>query len=94
MELECSGLIVYWRGPAPWYFMRVPPDLCVALRAVSGTVSYGWGMIPVTAQIGRTKWTTALFPKDGVYMAPIKASVRAAEGLDEGDVVTIHLITG
>jgi hypothetical protein len=54
-------------------------------------VSYGWGMIPVTAQIGRTKWETSLFPKDGRYVVPLKAAVRKAETLDLGDTVSVRL---
>jgi hypothetical protein len=48
-------------------------------------------MIPVTAQIGKTKWKTSLFPKDGRYIVPLKDSVRKAEDLGEGDKVTVHL---
>jgi hypothetical protein len=48
-------------------------------------------MIPVTARIGGTGWTTSLFPKDGRYVVPVKARVRAAEGLEVGDVVTVRL---
>ncbi len=61
------------------------------LEATSAFVSYGWGMIPVTAQIGGTSWRTSLFPKDGRYIVPVKAEVRKAEGIGVGDVVTVHL---
>ena len=57
---------------------------CFELEATSAFVSYGWGMIPVTAEIGRTAWTTSLFPKDGRYVVPVKAGVRKAEGLEVG----------
>ncbi|GFJ93981.1 hypothetical protein Prum_076230 [Phytohabitans rumicis] len=54
-------------------------------------MTYGWGMVPVTAQIGDTEWTTSLFPKDGRYVVPVKARVRTSEGLEVGDVVTVRL---
>ena len=57
----------------------------------SPEVSYGWGVIPVTARIGSTVWTTALFPKDGRYLLPLRADVRRAEGVDEGDTVTVRV---
>jgi hypothetical protein len=57
-------------------------------------VSYGWGMIPVTARIGGTGWKTSLFPKDGRYIVPVKAAVRRAEGLEAGDTVTVRLVVG
>jgi hypothetical protein len=48
-------------------------------------------MIPVTARIGGTGWTTSLWPKDGAYVVPIKTWVRRAERLELGDTVTVHL---
>ena len=45
-------------------------------------MTYGWGMIPVAAQIGGTRWTTSLFPKDGGYVVPLKDLVRKGERLD------------
>jgi len=48
-------------------------------------------MIPVTVQIGKTTWTTSLFPKDGSYIVPVKAAVRDAEKLAEGDIVAVRL---
>jgi uncharacterized protein DUF1905 len=48
-------------------------------------------MIPVTARIGGTTWTTSLFPKDGRYVVPVKAVVRRAEGLDEGMSTEVRL---
>ena len=91
MNIEFEGAIWIWKGPAPWYFVTVPPEECHNLKAISGVVTYGWGMIPVTVRIGKTKWTTSLWPKDDLYIVPIKASVRKAEKIDEGDTVTIRL---
>jgi hypothetical protein len=48
-------------------------------------------MIPVAAQIGETRWTTSLFPKDGGYVVPVKDLVRKGEHLELGDVVRIRL---
>ena len=78
MDLELSGEIWFWRGPAPWHFVTVPDEECAALEATSSLVSYGWGMIPVTAHIGDTTWTTSLWPKDGTLHRP--AEDRGAEG--------------
>ena len=91
MNLEFRGEIWFWKGPAPWHFVTVPEAECAALEESSPRVSYGWGMIPVTATIGRTSWTTSLWPKDGRYIVPVKASVRKAERLELGNVVTVRL---
>jgi hypothetical protein len=91
MDLEFRGDVWFWRGPSPFHFVTVPEDECVELEAASKLVTYGWGMIPVTAQIGGTEWTTSLFPKDGRYLVPVKDAVRRAETLDVGDTVTVRL---
>lgn len=91
VDLTFSGEIVYWRGPAPWYFVPVPDEECREVARVAPSVTYGWGVIPAAARIGATGWTTSLFPKDGRYLVPIKAAVRRAERLDEGDTVTVRL---
>ena len=91
ITIEFSGAIWYWRGPAPFYFVTVPDEQSRELKAVSGFVTYGWGMIPVIARIGQTEWKTALFPKDGRYLVPRKDSVRRAETLAESDTVMVQL---
>jgi hypothetical protein len=91
MHIEFTGEIWYWRGPAPWFFFTVPAEQSRDLQAISGIVTYGWGMIPVHVRIGKTGWETSLWPKDGRYIVPIKASVRQAENLEQGDKVTVHL---
>ncbi|WP_270889843.1 DUF1905 domain-containing protein [Pedococcus sp. 5OH_020] len=94
MDLEFSGEIWFWKGPAPWHFVTVPDEESGALQAASALVTYGWGMIPVTARIGSTRWTTSLFPKEGRYVVPVKTVVRRAERLEVGDVVTVRLLVG
>ncbi len=91
MDLEFSGEVWFWRGPSPYHFVTVPQDESAELQTAAAVVTYGWGMIPVEARIGATTWTTSLFPKDGGYVVPLKDKVRAAEGLDVEDTVTVRL---
>jgi hypothetical protein len=91
MTLDFDGELWFWRGPAPWHFITVPEAESRDLDSTAGSVSYGWGMIPVTARVGETRWKTSLYPKDGRYIVPVKTAVRKAEGLDVGDVVSIRL---
>jgi hypothetical protein len=91
MDFEFTGPIWFWRGPAPWHFVTVPPDECAAIAAVAAGVSYGWGMIPVTVRLGASTFTTSLWPKDGAYIVPLKTAVRRAEGVEVDDVVSLHL---
>jgi hypothetical protein len=91
MDIEFDGPIWFWRGPAPFHFVTVPEEQCIAIKAISGLVTYGWGMIPARVRIGDTEWKTSLWPKNGSYIVPIKDSVRKAEHIGEGDVVTLQL---
>lgn len=91
MDLQFTGEIWYWRGPSPFHFVTVPDEESADIQAMASSLTYGWGMIPVTVTIGKTSWYTALWPKDGHYIVPIKAAIRKKEGIDLGDVVTVHL---
>ena len=91
MQVTFSGEIWYWRGPAPFHFVTVPAEEGRELKAISSVVTYGWGMIPVTARVGTTEWQTSLFPRKGSYVVPLKDSVRSANGLETGDWVTVQL---
>jgi hypothetical protein len=91
MRLVFNEELFFWRGPSPFHFVRVPEAESEELSAISALVSYGWGVIPVVVTAGGTRWKTSLFPKEGGYLVPIKASVRDAEGLELGDTVRLML---
>ena len=91
MVIEFSGKIIYWRGPSPFFFVTVPAKQSRDIKAVSSLVTYGWGVIPVHVRIGKTEFTTSLFPKNSRYLVPIKVSVRKAEKLEKGDKVSLRL---
>ncbi|MGW5363375.1 DUF1905 domain-containing protein [Actinopolymorpha pittospori] len=90
-QLEFSGEIWQWRGPAPYYFVTVPEKQSLLLRAVSSGISYARGRIRVRAQVGDTERMTSVWPKDGGYVVPLKDAVRNAERLNEGDNLTLRL---
>ena len=94
MQIEFEGKIFVWRGPAPYLFVSVPEQPSTQLQAIARFVTYGWGVIPVKARIGKTEWKTSLFPKDGGYLVPIKVMVQKAEKVGEGDTVNIRLEVG
>ncbi len=91
-----------WTGPsapAAWFFITIDGEAGVVLaatalmRRLEGGQSRGFGSIKVTAAIGGTVWRTSVFPskETGGYMLPVKAAVRRAEGIGEGDVVELFL---
>ena len=91
MNFQFTGKIWFWKGPAPWFFITIPEKESRDIKGISTFVTYGWGVIPVFVRIGKTEFTTSLFPKDDRYIVPIKANVRKAENLEEGDTVTVWL---
>ena len=91
MELEFTEVAIWWRGPAPFVFVPVPSDLSAEIKAISSRVTYGWGVIPVNARIGETNYKTSLFPKDGIYLVPVKVAVQRAEGIKVGDPVHLQI---
>ena len=91
MEFAFDGSVIEWRGPAPYYFVRLPDGAAGDIREVASMASYGWGVIPVEAVIGEIAFTTSLFPKDGGYLLPLKDRVRRPLGLAEGDPVSVTM---
>ena len=91
MEFEFVGEVIEWRGPAPFYYAVVPEAESAAIREVAGAVSYGWGVIPVEAEVGGIRFTTSLFPRDGAYLLPLKGAVRRPAGVDVGDLVPVRM---
>ena len=93
MELEFSGDVVEWRGPAPYYFVPLPLDAADLVDEVKAEVVY-WGVVPVRAWIGGTEFTTSMFPREETWFLPVKDAVRRAEGIGLGDVVDVRLEVG
>ena len=94
LELEFSGVMFEWRGPAPFYFVQVPERESEAIFEIAPTASYGWGAIPCGIRVGSNSTTTAVFPKDGHYLVPIKNAIRLPQSLEVGDEVAITLLIG
>lgn len=94
MKFTVTGPIFEWRGPAPFLFVAIPEDVSRDIKALAQLVSYGWGVIPVTAKLGETTWTTSLFPKKGQYLIPVKVLVQKAEQVTAGDIVKIEVTIG
>ena len=95
-----TGPMWRWTGASgngTWHFLTLDGK---AGEALSGTalmrkldgMSRGWGSLKVVATIGKSRWNTSVFPsKETGWLLPVKASVRKAEGLVEGDAVVVTL---
>ena len=91
MTFLFSGELFLWRGPSPYHFIALPPHVAEQIHSVARLVTYGWGVIPVQAEIDGVEFTTSLFPRDGGYLLPVKDRVRSTLGLELGDVVEVEL---
>lgn len=93
VEFEFSGPVIEWRGPSPYYFLEIPESESEDIKFAAKGLEY-WGQVPVAVEIGETDFFTALFPKGGRYLLPLKAAVRDGLGLDVGDVIDAVLRLG
>ena len=91
--LEFDGPVVEWRGPAPYYFVAIPAEESDDIKLAAKGLEY-WGQVPVEARIEGVEFSTALFPKDGAYLLPVKDAVRRASGVEPDDRVTVTLWVG
>ncbi|WP_427887764.1 DUF1905 domain-containing protein [Kribbella sp. GL6] len=91
MDHTFAGEIIEWRGPAPYYFVTVPPETGAALRAAAAESGSSWGAVPVRASLDGAEWTTSLWSRDGAYLLPLKDAVRKPAGLGAGDTVDLHV---
>jgi len=93
-EFTFKGEMFEWRGPAPFYFVGIPPAESMKIKERASQLTYGWGVIPVIGEIGETEFTTSLIPKDGIYLLPIKNAVRLGEALEVEQEVHVRLTLG
>lgn len=100
-HLHHTGRLWRWTGGATngtWHFLTIDGAAGEALsgtaimRKLEGTAR-GFGSLKVKARIGETEFSTSVFPSksDGGWLLPVKAAVRKAEGVGEGDEVEVSL---
>ncbi len=85
MVIEHTGVVERYPGSGGWWFVSMPDELVEPLRRRSER-----GLIPITATVGSSTWSTSLMPKgDGTLFVPLNSRVRKAAGIDVGDEITI-----
>lgn len=98
-QLTHTGPLWRWTGGSggSWHFLTIDG---AAGEALSGTALMrrmertigGFGSLKVTARIGDSVFRTSLFPSRELgWLLPVKAAVRKAEGIGEGDSVDVLL---
>lgn len=92
--IETCGPLVRWSGDkASWYFIVLTGDVVGEIHYAAMGRTRGFGSVKVRATIGATTWSTSLFPdkRSGGFLLPVKAAVRAAEAMNEGDRIAVTL---
>jgi len=90
MDFEFEGPVTEWRGPAPFYFVRIPEEDSADIKFAAKGIEY-WGQVPVAVRISDVEFRTALFPKNGRYLIPVKDVVRKSAGIEVDQVVAVGL---
>ena len=91
MDFSFTGEVIEWRGPAPFYFIETPAKYAPDIKAIAADKSYGWGVLHALVIIKNQSFKTALFPKQGTYLVPLKNAVRLPLELVVGDKVKVEL---
>ena len=90
---EFTAPLWRWQGNAAWHFLTLPFEVTDEIDEITTGTQGGFGSVPVRVTVGRTTWTTSVFPsKDHEsFILPVKAVVRRAEALLEGSAVAVRL---
>ena len=87
-EYKLKEKVFIWPSDnAAWHFVYVPKKESAKIKEDFGAKAKGFRSLPVTAIVGKTSWDTSIFPDShsGCYLIPLKAAVRKAEDIWEGD---------
>mgnify|MGYP000892830549 CR=1 FL=1 len=93
MIVDVEGVLFRWQSRSDaWYFAPLPEEVSADIREVPRP-GRGFGSVPVHVTVGSSQWRTSIFPDSarGVYVLPLKKSVREREGISEGDTVRARL---
>lgn len=88
-----------WRGEkGAWTFLSITGEPAAAVsahelvRRLELGRRRGFGSVKIVLRIGASEANTSVFPmQEGGWFLPVKAAIRRAEGLTEGDEVTAEL---
>jgi hypothetical protein len=70
-----------------WRFARVPENISAKIKLMQkGKLRRGWGAVYTEAKVGKSVWTTSVFPDrhSSTYILPLKKEIRYEENLYDG----------
>lgn len=91
MRIEFESEVTRWDARVEsWFFATLPEELSLEIRELPAPPR-GFGSLRVQARIGLTTWITSIFFSGSAFVLPLKKQVREAQGITEGDIVTVDL---
>ena len=93
MKLAFKAKVWIYPGGGTWHFVSIDKkDGLKVKKHQTGKLRRGWGAVKVEVTLGKSKWTTSIFPvKDGTYLLPIKSEIRKKEGVFDTDIITLTI---
>lgn len=93
IKFEFNAKIWIYSGKGAWHFVALPLDMSKEIRDNLKDEEEGWGRLKAVAEIGYTKWDTAIWfdTKRKSYLLPIKAEIRKKEKLETDMEVQVRV---
>ena len=92
---EFEAPLWIWNGGSgtSWHFITLPFEITDEIDELCSETKKGFGSVRVKATIGRTAFTTSIFPskEQKSFILPVKAAVRKAEDLADGTACAVSL---
>ena len=87
-NFRIKGEVWRWPGDGGWHFVNVDKKISGEIRKI-----FPKGFVKVVAKCGKSEWVTSLFPhnKPVSYLLCVSKKIRKAEGIFEGDRVSIEI---
>lgn len=97
-DFEFNAKVWLYQGKGAWHFITVPEEQSGQIKFftspdITGRKRRGWGSVRVSANIGKSKWQTSIFPSksSGCYYLPVKKDIRKKEKIVVDDDVSVRL---
>ena len=77
-----------------WRFARVPENISAKIKEMQrDRLRRGWGAVYAKAKIGKSEWTTSVFPDrhSATYILPLKKQIRFEENLYDGTDINVSI---
>jgi len=94
LDVTFTAEIWMYQGKSAWFFVTLPKDESEQIKFFNNHKRRGWGSVRVKATIGKTSWSTSIFPdsKAGAYLLPVKSDIRKKEKIAAGDSVSVRIL--